>query len=386
MAAAVNYESPAYYTDTFGTDEMTLNMGPQHPSTHGVIRFILKTDGEVMRRAIPDIGYLHRSIEKIGEKVSWHGFMPFTDRADYLASMCANQAYAVAVERLANLTVPPRAEYLRVIASEFNRIISHLLALGALALDMGAFTPFLYAIRERETVNDLLEALCGARLTYNYVRIGGVAQDMPKDFRDRCMAFLDHFEPKIIDEFNLLISENEIFIKRLANVAPITHRQAIAYGLVGPNLRGSGVKYDLRKDEPYSIYPELDFEVPVGTGHRGTIGDCLDRYWVRVEEMRQSAKILRQCFAKMPQGEIIGKVARTLKPQKGDVYVRTESARGEMGFFVVSDANQNGYRVKIRTGSFTAMSIIDPISRGLMIADLVALIGSLDVVAPEIDR
>lgn len=371
---------------TFDTEEMTLNMGPQHPSTHGVIRFIVKSDGEVIRRAIPDIGYLHRSIEKIAEKTGYFGFMPYTDRVDYLAAMNSNMGWALAAEKLANLEAPRRAEFCRVIASELNRIISHLLGVGAMAMDIGAYTPFVHALREREAVNDLIEELCGQRLTYNYVRIGGVAYDLPPGFAKKTLAFLDRFEP-ILDEFNRLITFNEIYVQRLAGVGVIPLEMAIDFNLVGPNLRASGFKFDIRKDEPYSIYPEFDFDIPVGTGEVGKIGDSFDRYIVRIREMTQSARILRQCFEKIPEGPILApKIPKKLRPPVGEVYVRTESTRGDMGFYLVSDGTDKPYRVKIRTGSFTAMSIIEPLSPGLMIADLIALIASLDVIAPEIDR
>jgi NADH-quinone oxidoreductase subunit D len=373
--------------DSFHTEEMVLNMGPQHPSTHGVLRFIVYTDGEVMRKAVPDIGYLHRGIEKIAEKVGYQGFMPYTDRIDYVAAMTANQGYAMAIEKLAGIEVPKRAEYLRTIASELNRISSHLIAVGALGMDMGAATPFLHAIRERETINDLLESLCGARLTYNYVRIGGVSYDLPAGFIDRTLEFLDHFEP-IVDEYNRLITDNKIFRERLANVAVVTKDEAINWGLVGPNLRGSGFKFDIRKDIPYSVYPEFDFEVPFGQGLAGSVGDCFDRYIVRVLEIDESCKILRQCLRKIKdvKGDVLGKVPRKIKPAKGEAHVRIESARGDMLYWAVSDGTPMPVRVHCRTGSFTSMGIIEEISKGLMIADLVAVIGSFDIVAPEVDR
>lgn len=367
------------------TEEMTLNMGPQHPSTHGVLRFIVKADGEVMRTAIPDIGYLHRSIEKISEKVGYHGFMPYTDRVDYVSAMQCNQGWAMVCEKIAGIEVPRRGEFCRVIACELGRIASHLLSVGTMVMDIGGYTPFLHAIREREKVNDLLEELCGARLTFNYMRIGGVAWDLPAGFAEKVTAFLDQFEP-LIDEYNDLISYNKIYVERLANVGVVSVKDAIDYNLVGPNLRGSGFKYDVRRDEPYSVYGELEFDVPVGTGEMGTLGDCFDRYMVRIREMRESCKIVRQCLRMMPPGPVLAKVARKLKPPVGDAYIRVEGSRGDMGWYVVSDGSEFPYRTKIRTGSFAAMSIIDKVSRGLMIADLIALIASFDVVAPEVDR
>jgi len=368
-----------------GREEMILNFGPQHPSTHGVINLLVETDGEVLRRAIPDVGYLHRGIEKIGEQVGYPGFMPFTDRIDYVAAMFPNEGYATAVERLLGIEAPPRAQWLRAISCELVRIASHLVAVGTMVMDIGAFTPMLHAIREREKINDLIEALCGARLTYNYHRIGGVAFDLPEGWRDDCLRFLDHFD-RFLSEFDRLISFNEIYAQRLAGVAVISAAKAIDYGLSGPNLRGSGVDFDLRRDLPYGAYPNFQFEIPVGKGFVGTVGDCFDRYYVRCLEMAESSRIVRQCLDTIPEGDIAAKVPRKVKPEPGEVMSRVESARGEMAFYVVSDGSDKPYRVRVRTGSFTAMSIVEEVSRGLMIADLVALIASLDVVAPEIDR
>jgi NADH-quinone oxidoreductase subunit D len=366
-------------------EEMILNFGPQHPSTHGVINFIVETDGEVLKKAIPDVGYLHRSIEKIGEITGYPGFMPFTDRVDYVAAMFANEGYAIAIERLLKIEVPARAQWLRAISCELTRIASHLVAAGTMTMDIGAFTPMVHGLRERETINDLIEALCGARLTYNYHRIGGVAYDMPEGWRDKVLKFLDHFD-KFLVEFDRLISFNKIYEKRLAGVATITAEQAISYGLVGPNLRGSGVDWDIRRDLPYGAYPNFEFAVPVGKGWVGTVGDAFDRYYVRCLEMAESSKIARQALETIPDGEIVAKVPRNIKPEAGEALGRVESARGEMAYYVVSDGTNKAYRVRVRTGSFTAMGVIEDISPGLMVADLVALIASLDVVAPEIDR
>jgi NADH-quinone oxidoreductase subunit D len=366
-------------------EEMTLNMGPQHPSTHGVIRFIIKTDGEVMHEAIPDVGYLHRAIEHIGEKCTYEGFMPYTDRVDYVCAMPANHVWALAVEKLGELAVPERAEYLRVITDELNRISSHCIALGAMAMDIGAITPFTYILREREYVNELLEMICGARLTYNYHRIGGVGWDMPAGWRDKVLQWCDHFAP-VMDEFDRLITNNELFVRRLANLAVIGAEEAVSYGLVGPNLRASGVDFDVRRDVPYSIYPKLRFEVPVGRGLVGSVGDAWDRYWVRAQEWRQSVAMVRQCLEQIDATDKeFWKAPKKLKP-KGDAMARVEAARGDMSCYVVGDGGANAYRTRFRTGSFNAMGIIRDKSRGLMVADLVALIASLDVVAPEIDR
>lgn len=370
--------------------EMILNMGPQHPSTHGVINFIVHADGEIMKKAVPQVGYLHRALEKIGETVTYAGYMPYTDRIDYLAAMFANEGYALAVEKLMGLTVPPRAQYLRAISCELNRIASHLVSLGTMAMDLGAVTPFPYALRERESINDLLEALCGARLTYNYHRIGGVAFDMPPDWAPLCHKWLDHFD-KILDEWDKLISFNKIFVERLAGMAVIPLEMAVDYGLVGPNLRASGTDFDLRKAHPYGCYPEIEFNVPAGKAYAGKtaggkVGDSFDRFYCRVLEMRESVRITRQCVNKLPPGEFMAKVPRKIKPPPGEAQSRIESARGEMAYYVVSDGSERAYRVRARTGSFLAMGIIEELSRGLMLADLVALIASLDVVAPEIDR
>ena len=366
-------------------EEMTLNMGPQHPSTHGVIRFIIKTDGEIMHEAIPDVGYLHRAIENIAEKCTYEGFMPYTDRVDYVCAMTANHAWALAVEKLGGLEVPERGEYLRVISDELNRISSHAIGVGAMAMDIGATTPFMYILREREYINDLLEMLCGARLTYNYHRVGGVGWDMPTGWRDKCLKWLDHFDP-MIDEFDRLIAQNELFIKRLAHLATVTGPEAISYGLVGPNLRASGVDFDVRRDLPYSVYPKLQFNVPVGKGIMGAVGDCWDRYYVRIEEWKESVKIIRQALDQIEKTEPKFWIPpKKLKP-KGDAFARVEAARGDMGCYVVGDGGANAYRARFRTGSFNAMKVIQVKSKGCMVADLVALIASLDIVAPEIDR
>lgn len=365
--------------------EMVLNMGPHHPSTHGVIRFIVHSDGEVMSRAVPEVGYLHRSIEKIAEKTAYNGFMPWTDRVDYLAAMNANVAYAMAVEKLASIEVPRRAEFLRVIAMEINRIISHLISIGTIGMDVGAYTPFIHALREREIFNDFIEELCGQRITYNYSRIGGVIHDLPEGFEERLLRAVDRFE-RLVDEYNRFLTRNKIFRKRMGSIGAISKDDAIAHNMVGPNLRASGVKWDLRRDRPYSIYPELDFDIPVGVGDAGSVGDCYDRYEVRIREMQECCKIIRQCLQMIPKGEIRANVPRKLRPPKGEVYVRTESIRGDLGVYLVSDGSDKPYRLRFRTGSFTVMSLVEKISKNMMVADLIAFIASLDIIAPEIDR
>jgi NADH-quinone oxidoreductase subunit D len=368
------------------TEEMVINMGPQHPATHGVLRLQLITDGEVVSEAEPHIGYLHRCAEKIGENVNYQQFVPYTDRMDYLAGMNCNHAYAHAVERLMGLKIPDRAEYIRILVLELNRIASHLIAFGTYGLDMGAFTPFFYAFRERERICDLFEEICGARLTYHFVRIGGVMADMPPGWLERVQQFLDYFEPRI-DEYDELLSYNKIFFKRTADVGVLPAEMAIAYGVTGPILRGSGVEWDVRKDEPYSIYDRFDFDVPVGRGEMGTLGDCWDRYMVRIQEMRESVKILRQAIAGMPEGPVMSEdLGKTVKAPKGELYTRVENPRGELGFWVVSGGKDTAIRCKVRAPSFCSMSVFKAISRGAMIGDLVAIIGSFDIVLGEIDR
>jgi NADH-quinone oxidoreductase subunit D len=364
---------------------MRLNMGPHHPATHGVLNFLLETDGEIVRRAQPDVGYLHRGIEKLAEMNTYAGTMPYTDRVDYLGGMFTNQGWAMACERLLGIEVPRRGEFCRIIVCELNRIASHLVGTGSMAMDLGAYTPFIHWLRERETINDLMERICGARLTYTYMRIGGVALDIDRETLDKTLAWLDHFEP-ICAEFDRLITGNEIFVNRLANVAVLSGPDAQSFSIVGPNLRASGVKWDLRRDEPYSVYPELEFDVPVGLGWRGSVGDAYDRFFLRLIEIRESARILRQAIAMIPDGEIRAKVPRILKPAANEAYGRVEAPRGEAGFYVTSDGTDKPYRVRMRTGCFTAMPVIEFLSPGLMIADIVALIGSLDVIAPEVDR
>jgi NADH-quinone oxidoreductase subunit D len=378
------------------TEELLINMGPQHPSTHGVLRIVLRTDGEMVLEAIPHIGYLHRCAEKIGENVDPQQYIPYTDRMDYLAGMNNNQAFALAVERLCGLEVPDRAKLIRVIFAELNRIASHLVTIGAYGLDMGAFTPFLYAFREREMILDLFEATCGARLTYSYITPGGVTDDLPEGFADGCREFLDYFEPKI-DDYNNLLSYNHIFVKRTANVGVIPPEDAIAYGLTGPCLRASGVKWDVRRAIPYEGYERFDFEIPIGrpggaddVPRSVVVGDSWSRYYVRVLEMRQSVRIIRQgldMLASTTPGDIIAKKAKTLKlPAGQEVYLETDNPRGSMGFYVQGDGSAVPARVKARGPSFCNLCITTHVCRDVLIADIPAIIGSIDVVMGEVDR
>ncbi len=384
------------------TEEMLVNMGPQHPATHGVLRVVLRTDGEMVLESVPHIGYLHRCAEKFGENLQAFQFVPKTDRMDYLAAMNNNQVFAIAVEQLTGLEVPERAKYIRIIMVELNRIASHLVSFGTYGLDIGAFTPFLYAFREREMILDLLEAVCGARLTYSYITPGGVTQDLPAGFVERCREFLDYFEPKIA-EYNDLLSYNYIFVKRTAGIGVISVDDAIAYGLTGPCLRGSGVKWDLRKNAPYEIYDRFAFVVPIALPPGGEmavpsgfpptvvpeevqVGDCWSRYAVRIVEMYWSAQIVRQALDQLPEGDYIGKVPKTLKLPEGEVYFEGENPRGQLGFFIAGDGSAIPTRVKARGPSFCNLSILNHICKNCLLADVPAIIGSLDVVMGEVDR
>lgn len=366
-------------------DLMTLNMGPQHPSTHGVLRLELLTDGEEVASIRPHIGYLHRCFEKHCEKLTPPQIVPYTDRMDYLASMNNNLGFAVACERMLGLQVPEKVEYLRVVVAELNRIASHLVALGTYGLDIGAFTPFLYTFRERERILDLFELISGARLLYNFIWVGGVAYDAPQGWREKVLEFCDYFEPKI-KEYNDILTYNKIFIERTANVGVIPADLAINYALSGPTLRASGVKYDLRRDDPYSIYDRFDFKVCIGQGQVGTVGDSWDRYIVRVDEMVESNKIIRQAAQAMPEGDALETVPKNVKVPEGEYYMRTETPRGELGYFIVSDGKKNPVRVKVRSPAFVNLSVLPAIAPGTMVADLVAIVGSLDIVLGEIDR
>jgi NADH-quinone oxidoreductase subunit D len=367
------------------SEEMLVNMGPQHPSTHGVLRIVLRTDGEMVLEAVPHLGYLHRCKEKIGENLPYYQYIGYTDRLDYLSAMNNNFAWSMTVEKLANIEVPLRAEFIRVMAAELNRIASHLVSFGTYGLDMGAFTPFLYAFREREYILDLFEQLCGARLTLSYINVGGVTWDLPPLFLEKLGEFLDYFEPKV-DEYNDLLTFNHIFIKRTANVGVVSRELAINYALSGPMIRGSGIPLDLRKDRPYSIYPRLDFDVCVGTGLKGTLGDCWDRYWVKMQEIKQCIRILRQCIEQMPEGPYRAKLPRHMKVPPGEVYAEFENPRGHLGFFIESQGGVIPYRVKIRGPSFVNLAVLPELCRGVLLADVPAIVGSIDVVIGEVDR
>lgn len=361
------------------TEEITLNMGPQHPSTHGVFRVILKVDGETVREAEPVCGYLHRGVEKLAEDRTYTQFIPYTDRLDYLAAMLNNLGYVMAVEELMGIEVPERAQYIRVICAELSRIASHLVATAAYSVDLGGFTGFLYPFRDREKVLDLFEMLTGSRMTVSYMRIGGVAADLPDEFLPALENFLDYL-PACLDEYDGLITGNEIFQARTKKVGILDPETAVNYGITGPNLRASGVNYDLRKARPYSGYERFEFEVPLGKN-----GDCFDRFRLRILEMRQSLCIIRQAMEGLPEGPVMAKVPKVIKPPKGDAYFEIEGAKGVLGYYVVSDGSNKPYRIHVRRPSFINLGILNELVKGWKIADVVAILGSLDIVLGEVD-
>jgi len=386
-------------------EELLLNMGPQHPSTHGVLRVVLELDGERIVKATPDLGYLHRGVEKLSEGLTYMQIIPHTDRLDYVCAMANNYAYVRAVEKLLLITVPIRAEYIRTIVAEMQRIIGHLFWLGTQALDIGAMTVFFWTFREREILLDMFEKLCGARLTLNYYRIGGVDSDFTPELVQRMRAFLDIF-PEKVKEYDSLIASNRIWLGRTKNVAVLSAKDAINFGCTGPVLRGSGVAYDIRKVEPYGVYDKVDWEVPIGKN-----GDTYDRYWIRMEEMRQSARIIAQCLDQLPAGPIMAEApqyipppkelvmrdmeslihhfiiyTQGIKPPKAETYCATEAPKGELGFFIVSDGSPRPYRLKIRSPSFVHMGAFDHMARGYLISDIITIFGTYDVVMGECDR
>ena len=364
---------------------MTVNMGPQHPATHGVLRVEIQTDSEVVARATPHIGYLHRCMEKHCENLDYRGVIPFTDRLDYLAAMNMEWTYVLAVEKMLGTEVPIRAEYVRVIIGELQRIASHLMFFGTYAIDLGAFSPFLYAFQDRENILRIFEEVSGARLLYNYIWVGGVWNDLTDDHLVRIEEFCTTVEENI-KKYHNLVGENAIFISRTAHVGVLSKEQVYDYGLTGPVLRGSGIDWDLRKQRPYSIYDKFDFDVIKGEGLKGQVGDCWDRYYVRMMEMHESIKIIRQALAGIEAGPVMGKVPKVIKPAKGEVYMRTECPRGELGIHLVSDGTKVPYRVKVKSSCFTHVSALGEMAPGMLIADLVASIGSIDIVLGEVDR
>lgn len=364
---------------------MVLNMGPQHPSTHGVLRLELELNGELIVNVKPHIGYLHRCFEKHAEAMTYPQIIPYTDRIDYLASIYNNFGYAVTVEKLMGIQVPERVEYIRVIFGELQRIASHLVAIGTYGLDIGAFTPFLYCFRDREKILSLFEMTCGARLLYNYIWVGGLSHDIHPEFVRLTREFLNYFRPQV-EELNQLLSYNKIFIERTANIGILPAETAINFGMTGPNLRGSGVKFDLRRNDPYSIYDRFDFDIPVGDGRMGTVGDCWDRYFVRVLEIEQSIRIIEQALDQIPEGDVSSAIPKRIKPPVGSVYGRVENPRGELGYFLISDGGLNPFRLKVRGPSFVSLSVMGELCKGHLIADVIAILGSIDIVLGEVDR
>ncbi len=390
---------------TTATQLMSINMGPQHPSTHGVLRLMLELDGEVVVKATPHIGFLHRGVEKLAEYKTYHQVIPLTDRLDYVAPFSNNLAYALAVEKLLGIEAPERAQHIRVLFCELTRISSHLLWLATHALDIGAMTVFFYCFRERETIYDLFEMVSGSRMNLSYVRVGGVSRELPAGFIEDTRKFVAAF-PARLQEYETLLTDNPIWKKRTVGVGIISAGDAIDYGLSGPSLRGSGVNWDIRKSEPYSSYDKYHFTVPLGRN-----GDVYDRYWVRIEEMRQSNSIVHQALNLLPKGDFLAKIPNVtlpskedvetkmesmishfkfitdgIQPPKGEVYACIEAPKGELGFYVVSDGSNRPYRVKIRPPSFVNLEALSKMIEGSLLPDVVATIGSLDIVLGEIDR
>jgi NADH-quinone oxidoreductase subunit D len=382
-------------------------MGPSHPATHGVLRIIIELDGEIITRAAPDVGYLHRGDEKIAENMTYTQFIPYTDRLDYLAPLANNVAYSLAVEKLLGVDkkLTPRCQFIRVVCCELARVSAHLLGIGAFALDLGAVTVFLHTFTEREKIYNLIEALTGARFTTTYTRIGGLARDLPPGWIEQCRKFCDEVVVNF-DETETFLTRNRIFLDRTQGVGVISREDAIDYGLSGPNLRGSGVEHDLRKKQPYLVYDQLDFEVPVGS-----TGDSYDRYLLRIEEMRQSVRILKQCLEKMPEGPVNIPDPKIMLPKKdkvltkmeelihhfinvtqgvnapaGEIYFGHENPKGELGFYINSKGGGTPHRLKIRSPSFVNLSILSKLLPGHMVSDVVAILGSLDFVMGECDR
>ena len=377
------------------SEEMIINLGPQHPSTHGVLRLEVLLDGEIVKGVVPHIGYLHRCFEKHAENMPYNQVIPFVDRLDYVASMNNEHAYAMGVERMLGIEhqIPKRVEYVRVLVAELNRIASHFIAIGTYGMDIGAFTPFFWLMRDREHILRLLEWASGARLLYNYIWIGGLYYDIPVGFEERCREFVQYITPKL-HELETVLIENKIFVDRTAKVGVLPLDLAINCGVTGPMLRGSGLRFDLRKVDGYSVYKELDFDVPIGEGKMGTLGDCWDRTYVRVLEIYESIKIVSQCLDKLT-GDLkrnrdfdpLALVPKKIRPKAQDFYVRAEIPKGELGFFFRSDGKSDvAFRCKCRSCSFVNLSVLPEIAKGILVADLIAIIGSIDVVMGEVDR
>ena len=366
--------------DELATEHLILNMGPQHPSTHGVLHVLLELDGEEVQAAEASVGYLHRGIEKLAESRKYHQVGTLLDRSDYLAGLHTETAFALAVERLAGIEVPRKADWIRSLTMELCRIASHVVWAGTFGMDAGAMAPFLYIMRDREAILDILEAITGGRMMFNYVRPGGVFADLPAGVDTKIRAFLDTFDTYLA-ETDALLGGNEIFQARIKGVGVIPRETAMAFGLAGGTMRASGIDFDVRRDMPYAAYPELEFDVPVALG-----GDCWDRYTVRIEEMRQATRMIRQLIDGMPEGEFTAKVPKVLRPPAGEMYAAVESPRGELGIHLVSDGGPTPYRMRVRSPAYYNLAITDEALAGGLIADAVVIIGSLDIVLGEIDR
>lgn len=377
------------------SDQMLVNFGPQHPSTHGVMRLEVIMEGEVVVDVVPHIGYLHRCFEKHAENLNYQQTLPFVDRMDYLAAMNSEHVWCHGVEKMLGITgdIPKRVEYIRVLVAELNRLASHFVAIGTYGMDVGAFTPFLWMMRDREHIQRLLEWVSGARMLYNYIWVGGLYYDLPVGFEERCQEFVAYLKPKLVELEELLIS-NKIFIERTAGIGVLPRDLAINYGVTGPMLRGSGLAYDLRRIDGYGVYPELEFDIPTGSGAMGKLGDCWDRSWVRVKECFEAVRIIEQCLQQLTgtykrtrDFDPRAAVPKKIRPPKGDYYVRGETPKGEVGFFFRADGRSDiPFRCKARSACFVNLSVLPEISRGAMLADLMAIVGSIDMVMGEVDR
>ncbi len=368
------------------SDRMRINVGPQHPSTHGVLRLEVEVGGEIVTEVVPHLGYLHRCFEKYCEKMTYLQIIPYIDRLDYISAINNEWPYIMAIEKLMGIKVPEKVEYIRVITAELNRIMNHQIAVATLGNDSGALTPFLFFFRDREYIIWILEKMSGARLLYNYFRVGGLAADVYLGFKEDCLKVIKQVRKTNAEIMDLLIY-NKIFIQRSANVGVLPPDVAISFACSGPVLRGSGVKYDLRKDEPYSIYDRFDFDIPVGLGEVGVSGDCWNRNIVRMYEMEQSCRIIEQALEQMPyEGDVQALIPKKIRPPKGEVYMRAENPKGDLGFYIVSNGTDKPERVKARGTSFVNLSVISEISKGYMFADLILILGSIDIVLGEVDR
>lgn len=388
-------EPNKFKVENLRTEEMIINLGPQHPSTHGVLRLEVLMDGEIVREVVPHLGYLHRCFEKHAENLPYNQVIPFVDRLDYVASMNSEHAYAMGVERMLGIEhqIPKRVEYIRVLVAELNRIASHFIAIGTYGMDIGAFSPFFWLMRDREHILRLLEWASGARLLYNYIWIGGLFYDLPVGFEERCREFVNYIRPKVKELTDVLIN-NKIFVERTANVGVLPLDLAINCGVTGPMLRASGLRFDLRKVDGYSVYPELDFNIPIGEGKMGKVGDCWDRTQVRVEEIYESLRIVEQCLEKLTKEHKRDRdfdpqalVPKKIRPKAQDLYVRAEIPKGELGFFFRADGRSDvAFRCKCRSCSFVNLSVLPELSKGILVADLIAILGTIDVVMGEVDR